>query len=298
MRKIALILLVILLFEPNSAQAFLWFGKKSKTQDKPKVLINEEVLIHGKFKGQGSPDQVLSQILELRLAIHIPRDSDELTITTLYDEASENPIEQITWVREGKNRGIVKTHPYKIEEIVNHKLEELSINYNPSLAYDRITEGKHVINKSFIFKQSDAIGDREKPIAHFLELQIPAKSGAKIKRIRIDNKLYYQEPQIITTIPGPHEIKQSKRKRKEEEAKRQRQLQQEQALQSQRQAQLRAEHEQEMADLQYAIQQMNGAGEGYSEQQLNPTQFRQEQIQQQIDAFGPDTGGDYDEDIY
>ena len=290
MRKIALILLILLVFEPNTSQAFFW--RKKQKKDQPKVLINEEVLIHGKFKGQGSADPVLSKILELRLAIHIPRNSDVLTITTLYDEASENPIEEIAWVREAKNRKVIKTHPFKTEEIINKRLEELSINYNPSLAYDRITEGKHVINKSFLFRQSDAIGDRKKEVAHFLELDIPSKHGIRTKRIRIDNKLYYREP-TVAKIPAPHEIKKSKRERKEEEAKRK----QEQVLKDQRQAQLEAEHQQEMADLQYAIEQLNGGGDQYLQQPLDPAQYRQEQIQQQLDAFGPDTSGAL-EDIY
>ncbi|MBT6843937.1 MAG: hypothetical protein HOA17_09140 [Candidatus Melainabacteria bacterium] len=293
-----LLLTIVLISQilcPISAQAFFW-NRKKKNQPAPvKVLINEEVLINGKFKGSHGGDSVLSQILELRLAIHIPRDNDSLTITTLYDEASENPIETITWLREGKKGKSYRAKPYKTESLINKRLEEMAISYNPSLAYDRISENKHVINKVFHFKQSEAIGERDKEIAHFLDLDMPGNKGPRSKRIRIDNKLYYREAPIAT-IPEPVKLKKSRKQRKQESQQRAAYQAQQMQLRTQRQATLEAEHGQEMADLQYAINQVNGFNDPDGSNNLDPQQFRQSQIEQQLDAFGP--GEDSGEDIF
>ena len=291
------LVLISLFLYPNCAQAFFW-NKKTKDQAAAiKVLINEEILINGKFKGSNGGDSVLSQILELRLAIHIPRDQESLTITTLYDEASENPIETITWLREGDKGKTYRAKPYKTESIINKRLEEMSISYNPSLAYDRISENKHVINKIFHFKQSEAIGERDREIAHFLDLDMPGNNGPRSKRIRIDNKLYYREAPIAI-IPEPIKLKQSRKQKKQEDEQRANYEAQQMQLRTQRQSALEAAHEQEMVDLQYAINQVNGINDPDGSQNLDPQQFRQSQIEQQLDAFSPASDGESEEDIF
>lgn len=289
MRNIKTLVLLILLLEPNSAQAF--FGKKKAKKEAPKALVNEEVLIHGKYR-DNQDETVLSKILELRLAIHIPRDQDSLTITTLYDEASENPIEKITWLREGEKGEAITAYPFKTESIINKKLEEMSISYNPSLAYDRISENKHVINKIFYFKQAEAIGDRAKPIAHFLDLHMPGDHGPSQKRIRIDDKLYYQEPQVAFIPQAPKK----KEKSKAEKAAELRQVK----LMQEKQAQLEAQQQQEMINVQSALKELNGTSNQYEVPNMDPEQFKQIQQQQQLDIFAnPDEGGgDFEEDIY
>ena len=86
---------------------------------------------------------------------------------------------------------------YKTDEMVNKIAEAYTMESNPSQAYDRVTEDKHIINKNFYFKKDEVLGENEKQIAQFLELSF---SGALKKKLRIDEKLYEEPSQIVPEL--------------------------------------------------------------------------------------------------
>ena len=174
-------------------QAFKLFPHKTKQAP----ILNENILIEGKFTNSQATESISPPQLDLRIAIHIPRDQKYLTITTLYDEINENPIEQISWVIDnGKKKPATRIKPFKIEQIINQNMESLVMEYNPTLAYDRIHHNKHIINRTFYFDQAAIFGNTSKTPTQFLELYIPEAKGIKTKSIRIDQKLYQAPPEL------------------------------------------------------------------------------------------------------
>ena len=187
MKTVLLILILMLVTMP--AQAFRLFRHKDQTPSQ--TIINEEILIEGKFANSSNSKINPTTVLDLRIAIHIPRDEQPLTITTLYDEINENPIEQITWVvDQGKKQKPIKIKAFKIDQIINQKIESIAMEYNPTLAYDRINDNKHIINKTFYYDKATIFKNTSNKPKLFLELYIPATKGLKTKSIRIDEQVY------------------------------------------------------------------------------------------------------------
>lgn len=195
MRLLLLILVSQIAFSSPS-QAFLWFGKKDQNESKKEVLLNEEVVINNKYKSNDG-------IFEIKLAIHIPPQGEDLRIISFDDELNKLQIENVNWlVERSPNKKI--THrlfkpslikPYEIKTEVNKVYENYAVDFNPDKAYDRIAEDKHMVNKSFIFKKADIFRENKEKIAHFLEITF--SNGMK-KSIRIEEKIY-QEPINVTS---------------------------------------------------------------------------------------------------
>lgn len=202
--KNALSLLFILLLTILPAQAFRLFHRPNKAPQQ--IGLNEEILIEGKFGNPTTSKLNPIMALDLRLAIHIPRDQEYLTITTLYDEINENPIEQITWVvDQGKKQKPIKIKAVKIDQVINQKIESIALEYNPTLAYDRINDNKHIINKTFYYQQAAIFGDISKKPNLSLELYIPGSQGLKTKSIRIDEQIYTSIPKAVEPKLTPTE---------------------------------------------------------------------------------------------
>ncbi len=288
MRKILLVLILILTTTP--VKAFKFFPHKSKTTQLP--IINENILIEGKFTNTQTSAAIPNPPLDLRIAINIPHDQKYLTITTLYDEINDNPIEQITWVVDnGKKKPATRVKPFKIDQIINQNIESLAMEYNPTLAYDRIHHNKHIINKTFYFDQAAILGDRIKTPTQFLEIYIPESKGIKTKGIRID-QLLYQVPakQVEAQTHSPRAANPA--------------IFNKQINSNPNQTQ-KAEVE-DNADLEYAKQQLNNfnASTTVNPNTINTSDQEQKQLQQmqqqmQLDSLddeGEDETEDYGED--
>jgi len=196
MRLLILILISqIALTAPS--QGFLWFGKKKPVIEK-EILLNEEVLINNKYKSKDG-------IFEIKLAIHIPPNGDEVKIISFDDELNELQIDQVNWlVEKSPNKKI--THrlfkpdlikPYETKVDVNEVYENYAVDFNPDKAYDRIAEDKHIINKSFSFHKSEIFQENKEKIAHFLEITF--SNGMK-KSIRIEEKIYQEPINVMTGV--------------------------------------------------------------------------------------------------
>lgn len=199
MRFLLVILVSQIAFSAPS-QAFLWFGKKNKeaTESSKEVLLNEEVIINNKYKSADG-------IFEIKLAIHIPPNGEDIRIISFDDELNKLQIENVNWIVERSPDKKV-THrlfkpslirPYETKTEVNEVYENYAVDFNPDKAYDRIAEDKHMINKSFIFKKSDVFKENKEKIAHFLEITF--SNGMK-KSIRIEEKIYQEPINVMSGI--------------------------------------------------------------------------------------------------
>ncbi len=204
-QRVLILITLALSLSPTPAQAFFKFFQKKKAviqaaRPNPEIMISEQY--------SNSQDANSPVVLDLRIAIRIPPDQAFITITTLYDEVTENPIELITWVREsGKNKTINRIKPFKIDQVLNQNMESIAIEYNPTLAYDRIYDNKHIINKTFYFNQLEVFDPKIKADAQYLEIFMPGAQGTKTKSIRIDDRLYAPIAPIVpipqATAPVP-----------------------------------------------------------------------------------------------
>lgn len=171
--------------------AFFPFFKKKKQQVIEPLHINEEFLVQKNTEVDGV-------LYPIRFAVYIPRNNEFIKLSALYDELSQEPITNVTWITEAKNKkskAPVVIKAIKTETQILEKMEQLALAYDPSSAYDRITEDKHVINKSFFFNRAEVFGEINRPIAHFVELEI---GGNTKQQFRIDDEIYLKPAPIIT----------------------------------------------------------------------------------------------------
>jgi hypothetical protein len=171
------------------------FKKTQVARNYTELLLNEEVLINSKYRS-------VDGIFHIKLAINIPSDAEDLKITSFVDEMNELQIENVNWIVE-QRPDKKKTHKlfqprivkaYKSEKLIDSKAEVMHIDYDPDKAYDRISDDKHMIVRTFYFTRADIFGENKERVANFLELSF--NDGLK-KSIRIEEKLY-QEPINIT----------------------------------------------------------------------------------------------------
>lgn len=177
------IFLISIFITQNANAAFLDFFKKKPKPDK-KFFIQNQVSINKKFESQNGTRY------DLRLNIDIPYDANgAITVAAFYDEASEQAIEDIAWIIVHKTKE-TKIPRSVVKQEINKVYEQLAINQDPSLSYDRITEEKHIINKYFLFPRKSIIPEvislktiRE----NYLEITF---ADSSIKRIAINKYIY------------------------------------------------------------------------------------------------------------
>jgi hypothetical protein len=75
------------------------------------------------------------------------------------------------------------------------QMEQMALAYDPTSAYDRIVEDKHVINKSFFFNKAEIFTNLEKEFAHFLEIEF---AGNIKKQLRIDSQIYLKPEPLVS----------------------------------------------------------------------------------------------------
>ncbi len=145
MRYLALILCFSLL--TVSAKA----AKKAKAPESTKNFLSEFTHIDKTFASSRNKYHLIGDIV-------IPAEGDEFMVMLHYDELTDTPIKDIMWVSGKKPKAL---SPLRSESKVNTQLEKMLSKANPSLAYDRIETGKHIISKAFYFSKSKVFSSKK-----------------------------------------------------------------------------------------------------------------------------------------
>lgn len=181
-------------FTSMPCSAFWIFSKKKQKKDPAlKFLINEEFIIKRNLVNEKDENY------EVALAIYIPREKDFVTIFNTKDESNNKAIENINWIAESSKKKAkpVFEKPFQIKKEVNQNAENLAMNFDPTKAYDMVTEKKHIYNQLFFYKQSNIFLEEKKPRAHFLEISF---SDGEIGKIRIDDNLYNRPLDLVPQL--------------------------------------------------------------------------------------------------
>ncbi len=190
---------------------FALFGGSKKKHERKELYIQNHSNIDKKFRaGDGS-------VYNLKLELFIPHpENGDIVVSTFYDEASERSIEDIAWILVSKKGVERKVEKFSMRQEINKVYEQLAIDHNPGLAYDRLTQEKHIINKLFYFHKNDIIGKKinSKNIGtNFLEISFSNKDK---KRIDVNKYVYQEMTYNVVELP----VKRSKpKKKKDKDAK-------------------------------------------------------------------------------
>lgn len=175
----------------NSSQAF-WGKNQNKTQKE--IFLSNKATIDKKFRSADG------SIYSLKFEIYIPVENGEIAILTDYDEASERTIKDLVWIVQNKSteRSVSKL---SVKESVNKIYEQIATESNPGLAYDRLSQEKHIISKIFYFPKSTIIPKKIKTNTledNFLEIVF---ANDDIKRIPINNDIYKEKEFTEVKLP-------------------------------------------------------------------------------------------------
>lgn len=178
--------LILLLAFQLPCLALFGFGKKKKKKDQPLVIeeyfLNDQTIIQKQFKSQLSEEE----IYDINIVIEMPYAKNHMEISTILDELNKHQIKNIRWMVPGEES--TKTYAsFKVEQEVNESREKNSIDADPVAAYDRLSEGKHIVTQTFFFEKEKILGPDLKKKEHRLELSFA--DGSR-KAIRIDNYIF------------------------------------------------------------------------------------------------------------
>lgn len=153
MRYLALILCFSLLAVNAKA------AKKAKVPESTKNFLSEFTHLDKTFASSRNKYHLIGDIV-------IPSEGDEFMVMLHYDELTDTPVKDIMWISGKKSKPL---SPLRSESKINTQLEKMLSKANPSLAYDRIETGKHIISKAFYFTKSKAFSSK-KPEPHKLKV--------------------------------------------------------------------------------------------------------------------------------
>ena len=202
MKKIFFLSLCLLIFVAP-ANAF----KKKSGKNKAQVFLKDSFLLEKNIVLDG-------ELYALRIGYALVPNSDEMIISTVYDELLQKPINNILWqTTEIKASKIPpKSYtPHKIEQVILKQMEEMAQTLDPNLAYDRFINDKHLIQKKFFFKKSE-IFDMSKPLQEkkqILEINFLAKNANLKFPLDISELIYFKQSPAPKT-PSPQKPKASK----------------------------------------------------------------------------------------
>lgn len=196
MPLLLILLIIINLFLPLEVAAF-WKKKAPK-----ELILNQNIIVGGKFQAKNRSN---NEIYELRLAIQDHPVQKLITVVSLYDETTINPIEDIVWInQENIKKSENRIKAIKVESMVNRDLEAAAAETNPTLAYDRMHSNQHVISKVFFYDRDAILPIKNKMFVHKLELYMPNSRSNQYKIIQVDKFLYKlpeQEPKLEAVDP-------------------------------------------------------------------------------------------------
>lgn len=188
---------------------FALFGSSEKTHEHKELYIQNHSNIDKKFRAADG------SVYNLKLELFIPHpENGDIVVSTFYDEASERSIEDIAWINVSNKNIEKRIEKFSTRKEVNKVYEQLAIDHNPGLAYDRLTQEKHIINKLFYFHKNDIIGKKinSKNVGeNFLEISFSNKDK---KRIDVNKYVYQEMTYNVVELP----VKRSKKK-KDKDAK-------------------------------------------------------------------------------
>lgn len=199
---------LVILFSLIAIQpCFALFGKSEKTHEHKELYIQNHSNIDKKFKAADG------SVYNLKLELFIPHpENGDIVVSTFYDEASERSIEDIAWINLSNKNLEKRIEKFSIRQEINKVYEQLAIDHNPGLAYDRLTQEKHIINKLFYFHKNDIIAKKinSKNIGeNFLEISFSNKDK---KRIDVNKYVYQEMTYNVVELP----VKRSKQKNKKD----------------------------------------------------------------------------------
>ncbi len=188
----AFVVVLIAVMSQSSCLAFWIFSKEKKEAKEPEFIINEEFVIKKQLNEK-------EQEYEVALAVYIPREQDFISIFNTKNESNPRAIENIIWIAEApkKKQSPVYEKPFQVKTEVNHSAEQITVQFNPTQAYDMFTEKKHIYNQLFFYKQSNIFKDEIKKRAHFLEISF---SDGNRSKVRIDDSLYTSPFNVVPKL--------------------------------------------------------------------------------------------------
>ncbi len=192
MKKLWLIILLSSIVFSLEAHAFF---KSRKQAPIPPKQIRDTVSI------DPVRDYYSNKVSNLKLAIFIPPHLDQVAVQVLYDEAEED-VQAIKW-QISKDNITREISSIKSESNIETHLEELMFKLNPSLAYDRVSNGKHIRRTNYFFTKSEifpveipSTTKRKKSKTpsepqYLLNILINTPEGQRVITLDLSSKLFF-----------------------------------------------------------------------------------------------------------
>ncbi len=186
-----ILLLATLLYFSNPAQALSIFKskKKSESETKQPLHINEEFTIQSMVDCPWGKSQI-------EVVTYIPYGEVFVAVMLQQDELLGPTVKEIHWINE-----VGKFTSYKAETIKESRLDNMAADFDPANAYDRIHEDKHFVRKIYYFNRNEVISNTYIKSAHFISLLLEKDNATCPIDLRADAKLYQEPNFIIPKIP-------------------------------------------------------------------------------------------------